>query len=396
MNTPETSLQNWRTLTVLYVGSSICLPVIIIGQELCRIYGFYSALAAIVIGNALLFLLGMVATSIGTKGRRSTAEQALLIFGPVGGKLFATVMAITMMVWFAIQLQLMVESVKELIPLPTTLTIMLVGGLVTYCAKNGLAALGRMANLCAPLLALTLIWSVSQAPTPQLPAIGAWPNLRGISLVMATAIAMVIDIPTFFRYARSAYDSQVTNAVLFLCTLPVIEGLGVYLASAVPGHSILETLQGTGGTVWHIWIALFLLIAGWAANNANLFSAAVCAEAIAPTASEKSRIFLLGGMATLLACWGLMDNIETVLNGLGVAISAMGAVMFTTHLLRVLPGRRALTAWGVATAAGVTALADLVTMTTIPLMDAFITGVIATCLLTLLPVPGNRNEKAFN
>jgi cytosine/uracil/thiamine/allantoin permease len=253
-----------------------------------------------------------------------------------------------------------------------------------------------MANLCAPLLAVTLLWAVSHAPTPPLPTINEWPDVRGISLVMATAIAMVIDIPTYFRYARSAYDSQVTNAVLFLCALPIIEGIGVYLASAVPGHSILETLQGTGGTIWHIWIALFLLIAGWAANNANLFSAAVCAEAIAPHTSEKSRIFLLGGVATLLACWGLMDHIETVVNGLGVAISAMGAVMFTTHLLRMLPIHRALIAWIVSTCIGVAALGDLISVTTIPLLDAFCTGALATCLLTFLPVIGKRDEEAYN
>ncbi|MDP1836322.1 MAG: hypothetical protein Q8K75_10415 [Chlamydiales bacterium] len=364
--------QNWKELSSIYVGCTVCLPVIIIGQELCLHYGMLAAVASIFLGNAVLFCLGWVATLIGAKERRSTPEQAQKIFGTVGGRLFAATMICSMIVWFAIQLNVMCDSAQEALGVPAIVLNILFGLAITLCARKGIGALSRMAAMCAPLLAVTIIWALVQAPIPSMPTVTEWPGLRGVSLVMATAIAMVIDIPTYFRYARTTMDGIITNALVFLVALPLVEGIGVYLSAGMTEGTILQALQGSGGTIWCIWIALFLLIAGWASNNTNLFSAVISAEVLAPTISHDKRTLALGAFGTLLACLNVGQHVEQVVTVLGIGVSSMGGAMIAAYLLNSTATMRNLFSWSLGYGVGLLAFFQIITLSDIALLDAFV------------------------
>lgn len=101
------STQNWRQLSIIQIGGAICLPVMMVGQILAQMYGLTSALLVILIGNLLLFAMASVTSFAGAKEKKSTAEFAIDLFGHRGKGFFSGAMVISVVGWFAIQLQLM-------------------------------------------------------------------------------------------------------------------------------------------------------------------------------------------------------------------------------------------------------------------------------------------------
>ena len=85
--------------------------------------------------------------------------------------------------------------------------------------------------------------------------------LEGISVGIAAAITAVVDMPTYFRHARSRIDSRIAVAIFLPVAVPMIEGLGIYLASKNPDRgSIQEVLTGGGSAMWQGWDSPFFTL----------------------------------------------------------------------------------------------------------------------------------------
>lgn len=412
MSSIVTVTQTWRQLTSIYVGGAICLPMIVIGQELCQHYGLAASLVAIIIGNVLLLLLGLVVSFMSTSERKSTVEHAQTYFGKRGSKFLAVVMIASMLSWFAIQLNMMGLSILKMfqyvgVTMSPLVINLILGAAMTLLARSGMRALSLLSTICLPLMVATMGWAIISAETPDTSVFSAqttsWLSLGSISLVMAASIACVIDTPTFFRYAHSARDGIVTTLLMYCLALPLIEGVGIYLAASMPGATILETLQGDRGILWNVWVVLFLLLAGWTTNNTNLFSAVVAMEPLMPNATQVDRTLLMGGIGTLLSCADLLQHLEGTINMLGVSIGSMGGVMLTGYLL----GKRSsqsgpaghLSCWMIGFTTGVITIAawqPWMVLSGIPLLDAYFTASLSTVVLSLILKQRKRYEESYD
>lgn len=385
MSMPSTiKTHSWIYLSAIQVGGSICLPVIMIGHILCQHYGLMAALLAILIGNLLLFFLGLATTSMGAVGRKSTAECTSLYFGESGSRLFAALMICCTIGWFAIQLNMMNLSVDMFVGSTNSLQLnsVILGGLITLFAMNGLNMIGKIANLSIPFLLITFGWILWDIPSSQKKELETLPfTWNAISLVMAVSIASVIDLPNFFKYARSKRDGIMTIALLFGVATPLIEGVGVYISYASPDLSLVEALQNSG---MGKWAACFLLLGGWLTNNANLFSATVSAEKLFPNIPEKMRVLWLGCAGIVIACMDPFAYLEEVINIMGIAVGSMGAIIIVGHLLGISQSLVARPAsyslfWVCGMMMGLLAMfSEKIAISGIALMDAFIIAALLT------------------
>jgi cytosine permease len=327
--------QSWIRLLSIQVGGAICLPVIMIGQILSQTYGLVSAITALLIGNGLLVIAGLYFGKMGLQNGRSSIEQAIDRFGVRGTQLFSVLFTLSMIGWYGIQLNVMTMSVLELMPVPVSpvLLNLALGALMTYVSCIGIKGLETLSNAATPLLIATLVGCLylhsGIAGIEKGPVFSA----GAISLVLAGSIACVIDLPTYFRHAKSVKDSHIAAIILFAVILPLLEGIGVYLGMSNTG-SILQVLTSGGGALWTLWVALFLILAGWTTNNTNLYSAGVNSFALMPKTSRGLRTALIGGIGTLIACFDLTLHFETVLNLMGIGIGAMGGVLLVSYILK--------------------------------------------------------------
>ncbi|HXF28470.1 MAG TPA: hypothetical protein VN457_01350, partial [Chlamydiales bacterium] len=197
--------QGWMELSSIQLGGAICLPVILIGHEVAKSAGLGAALMALLLGNALLFGLSIIASIMSTESRKTTAENAERYFGAQGKRFFALVIAISLSCWFAIQTQVMSHDIMELVSsrmgfeIPEMLLNAALAAVMIGCAFFGLQGVSFLANLTLPLMVITLglaVWFQAQGSQKSIlveSLTGFSPV--GISLVIAAAISAVVDIP---------------------------------------------------------------------------------------------------------------------------------------------------------------------------------------------------------
>ncbi len=252
--------QSWLHLTMVQLGGALCLPVIMVGQSLATTYGCIPAITAIMIGNMLLMIVGMILVRNSFAARTSTVETAAYFLGTRASGIFALTMILSMTGWFALQLAIIggaAQKMLQLIPLDISLTLIIgiLGTCILGMVSFGIKGIASCATVTAPLLALTvgcaLYKSLIGAPNPTggIAVASNMSALGAVSLVISIALAAVIDIPTYYRHARSLKDGTISIILLFIVAIPLIEMAGVALGLRQTG-TLIDILAAQGGLLW--------------------------------------------------------------------------------------------------------------------------------------------------
>lgn len=392
-------LHNWAQLSAIQIGGVICMPVLMIGQSLNQHFGFSSAIIAVVLGNAILFLLGLVAAKMSVDNRKTTMENAIEYFGEEGVMLFSSAMALSLVAWFAIQLNMMTLGVMDLFSLNqaggsvSRLLNIGLGVVITAVALYGVRGISLLANVSLPLLVATLIYAVFTIENPPALSFSVEAlslSLPAVSLIIAQAIACIIDLPTYYRHAKSLKHAYVSIIIVFGLCLPFLEVVGVYLAGSSGDGSFLDIFKRSNSATWNLWIASFLILAGWTTNNVNLYSGVMCLETIFKNSSEYLLVIAFGVASTSLSCINLLDHLHLVLEMIGLFIGSMGGVIFARYLLALRKGWELLTkehqahlvAWVIGIAVGILSWLGI-TATGISVLDATLGAALGTFLVLI-------------
>lgn len=302
-------------LIAIQIGGAICLPILMVGQYLEENFGLGGALSAIIIGNLLLYGFGLIACELSLSSKISTGEHAQKYFGPLGMKGFSLALLISMIGWFSIQLKAMTDlfGVSPLV----------LGGLITLTTLNGMRALEKISLFLVPLMAYFLIAPFFHLPSH--PPISSL-NVKGLSLVIAASSIAVLDMPTFFRFAKSKRSARIATTVLFTLLLPLVEAIGAYLSAVFPGDDLIFMLGGGVG------VSLFILAAGWTTNNMNLYSASINLQNLFKTLPEKSAIILCASMGIVGAYLNPFEHLDKI----ALFAASMGGVMLIAFLMNNL------------------------------------------------------------
>jgi len=400
--------QNWWKLSSIQIGGVVCLPVIMIGQTISQTYGFASAVLGILIGNAILLFMGLIIAKMSCQNRKTTMENAVEYFGEKGVAFFALALSISSLVWFSVQLKVMTLSMLDLLSIQSTpilegLCNLVLGMLITLVVYFGIKAMEILSNISMPLLLLTLAYAW-YTTDKHIPSSTQPVTLGAVSTIIAMAIAYVIDLPTFLRHAQSTKHGIVSILVIFVFTIPVLEIIGVYLASGQTGN-ILDVLKGNKGYVWTLWVTLFLIMAGWTTNNMNLYSGAVSMCSFLKKMSLGTATLIFGGLGTILANFELLKNLESFLAGIGIVIASMGAVVITRYLIVQISGKQItpmdypwhFLAWIIGVSIGLISYTfPLYSLTSITTIDAALGAHLGTILGSLLILLNRKTyEEAY-
>lgn len=386
--------QDWKKIISVQAGGIICLPIFIIGHALAKTYGMSSAILVIVLGNFLLLGMSLITAATASFHRKSTAECALDVFGVHGKMFFSGAMVFSMMGWFALQLNIVTTNLAVYIQSDMTLLLNIILGLCITCLGiKGMRGLMTLSSLSVLFLVVTVGCSITFISDPLLVVLTPQPiTVAGISLVLACAIAAVIDLPTFLRLAKTRKDSILAVCLLFGFVLPLVESVGVYLFMCSQSENIIELLAPNNSPVlWKAWVMFFLLLTGWTTNHANVYSATVSLKTLMPRMSDPLRAVLVGIGGTCLSCLNVLDNLTFVLNIIGLILGSMGAVMISHFATKqVGQQRKNGYAWVVGIIAGLSSSLGY-SVLQIPVLDAFIAALITKIILGVI-----KDEKTVN
>ncbi len=325
---PDTQ-QSYLQLTAIQLSSWTNLPILATSILILQENSFLGAALTIFVGNAILWFIRLGVIAMSYDKRQSTLNLAQEYLGTLGGYCIALLLLISTAVWFLIQTTAASSAITHLVVLHENPNIdqfiqvsVILGLASTLLCMEGIVFLRRLSVISFPILLLTFLIILYYVPgfphenDKQL-------SFSGLSLVLATNLGITADMPTFFRHSKTWSDS--IKALSSTQIVSLIVGLAsIYLGSLING--VFEVNQSLllekGQEFLRYSLMLFIFISAVCANVANVYSASVGWELIAPRALIGRQEYLILGLG-LTMLYILLTNIFSPLSMLTICDNAL-------------------------------------------------------------------------
>lgn len=328
--------QGWGSITMIWIGSMICVPALMIGGMLGSGLSLGACALAIIIGYALICVFMSFMGMLGCDTGLPTAVMASCALGEKGAKyIISTILAISCIGWFGIQAAVCGASFSTMfgdmtgIAIPVWLSSIVWGiiMLVTACFRfSGLKWLNKIAvPLLGIVLAYTLIYTLVHGGTAALSGYAPSAPMSFVSAVSATVGSFVVAAAIsgdFCRFAKSRKDVVKSSVVGVLPAGLVMLMIGAILAICTGTYDISVVLSSSGLPLIGL---IALILATWTTNVSNAYSGGLSLSVLLGQDEKKSQLTtaVAGVIGTLLAAVGILNSIMGFLSLLSAIVPAL-------------------------------------------------------------------------
>ena len=336
--------QSWGSITMVWIGSMICVPALMIGGMLGSGLSLGMCALAIIIGYALVCLfmsfMGMHACDTGLP----TAVMAGGALGEKGAKyIISTILAISCIGWFGIQAAVCGASFSSMVGSMTGLNIpvwlsSVVWGIImlltAYFRFSGLKWLNKIAvPLLGIVLAYALIYNfvtgngaalVGYTPSAPMTFVG------GVSMTVGSFVVAAAISGDYCRFAKSRKDVVKSSVIGVLPAGLVVLMLGAILAICTGSYDISVFLSTAGLPLVGL---IALVLATWTTNVSNAYSGGLSLSVLLGQDEKKSQVTtaIAGIVGTVLAAVGILNSIQGFLSLLSAIVPALMGVLIADY-----------------------------------------------------------------
>lgn len=336
--------QSWGSITMVWIGSMICVPALMIGGMLGAGLSLGTCALAIIVGYALVCLfmsfMGMHACDTGLP----TAVMAGGALGEKGAKyIISTILAISCIGWFGIQAAVCGASFSSMVGGMTGLNIpvwlsSVVWGvimLLTACFRfSGLKWLNKIAvPLLGVVLAYALIYNFATGGGAALS--GYVPSapmtfVAGVSMTVGSFVVAAAISGDYCRFAKSREDVVKSSVIGVLPSGLVVLMLGAILAICTGSYDISVFLSTAGLPLVGL---IALILATWTTNVSNAYSGGLSLSVLLGQDEKKSQITtaIAGIVGTVLAAVGILNSLQGFLSLLSAIVPALMGVLIADY-----------------------------------------------------------------
>lgn len=336
--------QSWGSITMVWIGSMICVPALMIGGMLGSGLSLGTCILAIIVGYALVCLfmcfMGMQACDTGLP----TSVMASGALGEKGAKyIISTILAISCIGWFGIQAAVCGASFSSMVGDMTGLAIpvwlsSVVWGIImvlTACFRfTGLKWLNKIAvPLLGIVLAYTLIYTLTTGGAAVLsgyaPA-APMPFVSAVSLTVGSFVVAAAISGDFCRFAKNRNDVVKSSIVGVLPAGLVVLMIGAILAICTGSYDISVFLSSAGLPLIGL---IALILATWTTNVSNAYSGGLSLSVLLGQDEKKSQVTtaVAGIIGTVLAAVGILNSIQSFLSLLSAIVPALMGVLIADY-----------------------------------------------------------------
>ncbi len=340
----EEERQGWSSIAMVWIGSMICVPALMIGGMLGAGLSLGKCALAIILGYALICVLMSFMGMLGCDTGLPTSVTASCVLGEKGAKyIISTILAISCIGWFGIQAAVCGSSFSAMfsdmtginIPIWVSSIIWGIIMLVTACFRfSGLKWLNRIA---VPLLGIVLVYTLiytlvtggssalsGYTPTAPMSFVSAVSAVVG-SFVVASAIS-----GDYCRFAKNRKDVIKSSIVGVLPAGLVILMVGAILAICTGSYDISMVLSASGLPLIGL---IALILATWTTNVSNAYSGGLSLSVLLGQDEEKSRLTtaIAGIIGTVLAAVGILNSLQGFLSLLSAIVPALMGVLIAEY-----------------------------------------------------------------
>ena len=338
----EDQLVAWPRVASIAVMVAFALPVFVAGLEMYHALTISDFLTALIVGSAILTVIGATMGSIGARTRLSSYLLVRIAFGDRGAAFVNLAFAISLIGWFGVNIDLFSGAVTRLaadlwgMDLPAWPIEIAAGVLMATTTVFGFRAINILASALSPVLAvvtlLLLMGSFENHTPAAMLAIEKAATLTvsdGVSAVVGGIIIGAIILPDITRFVRHWTGAiQVAFWAYMVVELVVFAAAGI--AGAASGKTeILDVLLHFGLGIG----AFIIVIAGsWVLNSLNLYSTVLSVEATFPKAKGTLVTIGLGALGVGAAFLNILDSFLVFLGVLAVIFVPVAGVIVTDYL----------------------------------------------------------------
>jgi cytosine permease len=323
------------------------IPVIIIGKQLSVIYGISAAVSSILVGNLILWLVGLTIVSMVYQEKLNAIENIKGYIGKHGSFLFAVILVIAFLDWYVIQINIAVSGLESLYrysyPWEKSLLIRMgaaLGFITALLAIGGIRLLKWITSILFPLFLLYNIYIIAVTHTPLIGTFIWEPTLSGVITTVLVLLPGVINLPTFFKHSKSRANSILALTFMFVF-ISFFECATIWMSFSPESRFV-----PTGSELPNFWYfviptSLFLIISSIITNLLNIYLASACYETFIQRFSGTKGHAIMGLLGTAMYTFVQISEpvqfLEYLLNSY---IAVLGVVLVIAVLSRIIVQHR--------------------------------------------------------
>ena len=328
--------QSWVSITMVWIGSMICVPALMIGGMLGSGLSLGTCVLAILVGYALICVFMSFMGMLGCDTGLPTAVMASGALGEKGAKyIISTILAVSCIGWFGIQAAVCGASFSAMfgditgVAVPVWLSSVLWGVvmLATACFRfTGLKWLNKLAvPLLLIVLAYTTVYTLMNGGMEALRGYTPSAPMTFVSGVSATVGSFVVAAAIsgdFCRFAKNRRDVVKSSIVGVLPAGLAMLMIGAILSICVGTYDVSVVLSSSGLPVVGL---VALILATWTTNVSNAYSGGLSLSVLLGQDEKKSQVTtaVAGIIGTVLAAAGILNSLQGFLSLLSAIVPAL-------------------------------------------------------------------------
>ncbi|KFX07109.1 permease [Pectobacterium betavasculorum] len=335
---PAEARKSWYVIALIWLAMGIDISGLFLGAFLSGGLPFSQAVSATLIGSAFLGVLAALCANVGYGCGLSTTLLSISVFGRLGGKIIGIFSAVSLIGWFAFQLDffgVMLQKALLHYQLEPGRFLILVFGMVlmTSTAIWGVRALGKLSIFSVPLMLILiitgLVFAANNHPEIPIPIIKEPISMgSAISYVVSIWIVSAVMSPDIARYAKMRKDALLGAGLGFFLGNSSTILVALILTHLVGTEDLVEVFFSIGLGMSAIVVLIF---AQWTTNSTNLVSASLGLSVVIRALSRPVLVVLMAIAGLILAYNGMINNFTRFLSLLGVLISPIAGVYLVEY-----------------------------------------------------------------
>ncbi len=329
---------------MVWIGSVICVPALMIGGMLGSGLSLGNLVLAILLGYALICVFMIFMGMLGCDTGLPTALMASSALGEKGAKyIISAILAISCIGWFGIQAAVCGASFSSMlgdmtgVMIPLWLSSVLWGMIMLLTACFRFSGLKWLNKIAVPLLAIVLAYTlidtlinggmsalIDYTPSSPISFVSALSATVG-SFVVAAAIS-----GDYCRFAKSRADVVKSSIAGVLPAGLAILLIGAILAICTGTYDISAVLSSSGLPLVGL---IALILATWTTNVSNAYSGGLSLSVLLGQDEKKSQMTtaIAGIIGTILAAAGILNSIQGFLSLLSAIVPALIGTMIADY-----------------------------------------------------------------
>lgn len=326
------------------MGYVLIITSMQVGAVMGKVGDLQTILQAILVGSLLVFALGAFMAVIASTKGVTFGLMTQYAYGRTSSKVIASLIALTLVCWFSIDIYLVGQATNALFPdIPIIPVVILAGVAMTFTALYGMSHMAKLGGLSVPLVLIFGPISMYLA----IKNFGGFSNLFAVqpkdpmsffglvSLTIGSWVGCAITLlPDVMRFAKNSRQALGVTFVAIMIGNPLMILVGA-IGTIATGEGQLNYILAAQGLIAPGFLLVW--VNNWSAAQGCAYSGALTMGSVTRL-SHKTCTICFGFLGVLMASLGFYDHFGTFINFLASTVPAVGGVLVADYLVTYRKG----------------------------------------------------------